>query len=129
MPIQVSWGNPEKTIVHSVFSEEWTLEEAHNMIDDMHKLTSSVDYTVHSILDFTTSKTSPTRILSMGQHIEKRKVPNTGVAVIVKANNFIKAIAQLVTKMFVRNTNTYFADSLEEAYQIIQKYEQSSTKS
>ncbi|MBZ0289918.1 MAG: hypothetical protein K8I30_20005 [Anaerolineae bacterium] len=128
MAIEVFWGNPEQTIVCSRFGEMWTLEDTHQMIDDMHALTSSVTHTVHTILDFTDSRVSPTRLLSSGNHIEKRSVPNSGISVIVKANGFVKAMAQLITKMFIKDVKVFFVDSLDDAYNIIEQYEAAHVK-
>jgi hypothetical protein len=128
MPIVVTWGNPEKTIIVSAFNGEWMLEDSHNMIDEMYKMTSSVTHTVHVVLDFTNSLSSPAKMLSSGSHIEKRKSSNSGVSIIVKANGFIKAITQLIMKLFVSNGKLYFVDTLDEAYQIVAQYEQTSVK-
>jgi hypothetical protein len=128
VPITVSWGNPQKTIIHSSLNEAWTLEESHTMIDEMYALTSSVSYTVHVILDFTRSQSSPAKLLTTGSHIEKRKVPNSGISVIVKANGFLKAISQLVMKLFVNNGKLYFVDTVAEAYKIIEQHEQTQVK-
>ena len=128
MPIVVSWGNPEKTVLEAAFNEAWTLEDSHNMIDEMYKMTSSVDHTVHVIMDFTRSQSSPAKLLSAGNHIEKRASPNSGVSVIVKANAFMKAITQLIMKMFVSNGKLYFVNTLDEAYQAIAEYEQTQVK-
>jgi hypothetical protein len=127
MPINVSWGNLEKTVVYTEFVENWTLEDNHNMIDAMYALNSSVSHTVHNILDFTRSTSSPARLLTSGNHIEKRSVSNTGISVIVKANGFVKAMAQLIMKMFVSNQKLYFVDTLAEAYDIIAQHEQAET--
>src|SRR5689334_13723089 len=124
MPIEVSWGNPEKTVVYTALKEIWTLEDNHNMIDDMYKLTTSVTHTVHIMLDFTTSQSSPAKLLTSGNHIEKRKADNTGISVIIKANGFVKAMAQLMMKMFLKDSKLFFADTREEAFQIIEQYEQ-----
>ncbi len=124
MSIQVAWGNPEKTIALSTFGESWTVEEAHQMIEDMYALTTSVDHTVHTVLDFSQSRSSPTKLMSTGQHVQKRQVPNSGVSVVVKANSFLKAISQVIMKVFVKDQQFFFADSLDEAYRIIAKYEQ-----
>ena len=129
MPIVVSWGNSEKTVVESAFNEAWTLEDGHNMIDEIHAMTSSVDHTVHVIMDFTRSQSSPAKMLSAGNHIEKRASANSGLSIIVKANAFMKAITQLIMKMFVSNGKLYFVDTLDEAYEIIADYEQTRVKS
>ena len=36
MPIDLFWGDPQQTILHSQFGETWTLEAYHNAIDQMH---------------------------------------------------------------------------------------------
>jgi hypothetical protein len=128
MPIAVAWGDVSKTIIVSTFKGEWTLEDSHNMIDEMYQLTSSVNHIVHVVLDFTDSLSSPAKMLSSGSHIEKRSSPNSGLSVIVKANGFIKAISQLIMKLFVRNGKLYFVDTVDEAYQIIAQYGQTQIK-
>ncbi len=128
MPIEVSWGNPQKTIIHSAFNQTWTLEDGHNMIDEMYKLTSSVNHRVHVIIDFSNSQSSPAKLLTAGNHIEKRSSPNMGISVIVKANGFLRAMSQLIMKMFVKNQKLYFVDTLDEARKIIAQYEQVSVK-
>ena len=128
MPITVSWGNPEKTAVYAVFGENWTLEEAHTMIDEMYALTSSVNHTVHTIMDFTDSHSSPAKLLTTGRHIENRTVPNSGVSVIVKANAFMKTMSQVITRLFLKETPMYFAESREEAFQIIERHERVNAK-
>ena len=128
MPIQVSWGNPQQTIIHSAFNQTWTLEDGHNMIDEMYKLTSSVSHPVHVIIDFTNSQSSPAKLLTIGNHIQKRSTPNMGISIIVKANGFLRAISQLIMKMFVKNQKLYFVNTLDEARKIIEQYEQASVK-
>src|SRR5690349_8150109 len=110
MPIDVSWGNPEKTIVVSAFNGEWSLEDSHNMIDEIYKMNSSVTHTVHVVMDFTRSLSSPAKMLSSGNHIEKRSSENSGISIIVKANGFIKAMTQLIMKLFVKEGKLYFVD-------------------
>ena len=127
MPVQVSWGNPQKTIIHAVFGEAWTLEEYHAMIDDIHKLVTSVDHTVHIISDFSANRVSPAKMLSAGRHVENRKTPNSGINIIVNAGSFLKAMAQVSMRLFLKDVKIAFADSLQDAYRIIEQYEQANT--
>jgi hypothetical protein len=128
MPIQVSWANAEKTVVLCVFSENWTLDEFHDMVDEMHSLISSVNHTVHSISDFSSSKTSPAKLLSVGRHVENKSSGNMGINISVGANAFLKAITNVAQRMFLKDTELYFADSLEHAYHIITKHEQARSR-
>jgi hypothetical protein len=124
MPIKSEWGNPQKTIIHSVFGETWTLDEYHAMIDTMHKMVVSVDHPVHFISDFSKSKASPAKLLSTGRHVENTMTQNSGINVIVNANGFLKALANVSQRMFLKDVQLYFADSVEEAYQIVEKHDQ-----
>ena len=127
MPIQTEWGNPQKTVIHSVFGETWTLDEYHAMIDTMHKMVISVDHPVHFISDFSSSKASPAKLLSTGRHVENTMTENSGINVIVNANGFLKAMASVSQKLFLKDVKIYFADSMEEAYQIIGRYDRANT--
>jgi hypothetical protein len=129
MPIQVSWSNPQHSVIRAEYGEIWSLEDAHAMIDQMYELTTSVDHTVHSIMDFTHSHSSPAKLLSMGRHIENRKPANSGITVIVNASSFLKAMTQVSMRLFLKDMKVYFADSLEEAYQIIERHEKANVKS
>ncbi len=130
MPITNTWGNPEKTIIFTVFDGNWTLEDYHTMIDEMHTMVLSVDQTVHFISDFSTSTSSPAKLLSSGRHMENTKTKKqTGISVAINANGFLKAIAGVAQKMFLKDTKMYFAKTVEEAYQIIEKQTQAHARS
>ena len=123
MAITNEWGNPEKTVIYTVFDGTWTLEEYHGMIDEMHKMVLSVDHTVHFISDFTKSKSSPAKLLSTGRHMENTKASRkTGISVAINADGFLKAIANVAQKMFLKDTKMYFSKSVEEAYKIVETY-------
>jgi hypothetical protein len=128
MPIQVEWGNTQKTIIHSTFSESWTLDEYHGMIDAMHKLVITVDHPVHFVSDFSNSKASPAKLLSTGRHVENTMTENSGINVVVNASGFLKAMANVSQKLFLKDVQIYFADSIEEAHQLIAQHEQANTR-
>ncbi|MFN8374461.1 MAG: hypothetical protein U0694_16485 [Anaerolineae bacterium] len=127
MPIQVSWGTPEKNVILCEFNGIWSLTDYHNMIDEMHVLMTSVDHTVHSISDFTNNSVSPAQLFSTGRHVDSRKTVNTGINVMVKANPFLKALTPMYSKMFLKDIKVYFTDTLAEAFQMIQTHEQAKT--
>ena len=61
MPIKVSWDNPQKSIIRSVFDEVWTLDDYHKMIDDMHRLSPRTSYfetlkSIVALLDYKPNK-------------------------------------------------------------------------
>ena len=127
MPIRVSWGTPEKNIILCEFEGIWSLTDYHNMIDAMHVLMTSVDHTVHSISDFTKNGVSPAQLFSTGRHVDSRKTANTGINVMVKANPFLKALTPMYKKMFLKDIQVYFTDTIAEAMELIQKHEHART--
>lgn len=128
MPIHTSWASAENTILLSEFGESWTLDDFHNMVDEMHRLISSADHPVHLISDFSRSKVSPAKLLSVGRHVENKSSANMGISVSVGANAFIKALTTVAQRMFLKDSQLYFADTLEEAFQIIAQHEQVGVK-
>ena len=124
MPIHVSWANEQQTIIHTIYDGVWTLSDFHATVDTMYDLATSVDHTVHFILDFRASNSSPAKFFSAGRHVENKKAPNTGISVIVGANSFLNAMLRMAEKLFLRDFSIHPADTLEEAEEIIRKYEQ-----
>jgi hypothetical protein len=80
-------------------------------------------YTVHIISDFSRSRSSPTKLLSTGAHIEARTATNTGINVIVGLKSFLKSMLQVAQRLYLTDTQIYLANSIEDAYQIIQQYQ------
>ena len=123
MPIHVHWDNPEKTVIHCEYEPKWTLEEFHAMIDESYKLMTSVNHTVHLISNFTKSRAVPSRMLSIGGHVEKANPPNTGLSIIVGAGSFVKALIEIASKTFLRDKNLYAVKTIDEAYAIIKQHQ------
>lgn len=122
MPIELFWGNSEQTVLYAQFGETWTLEEFHTLIDEMYEMISAARHTVHIINDFSRSRSSPNRLLSLGPHIERRKAINTGIHIIIGATAFLKSMIHAAQRMYLTDSRIYLVNSVDEAYQIIQEY-------
>jgi hypothetical protein len=125
MPIDLFWGDPQQTILHAQFGETWTLDEFHTAIDEMYVMISAMPHTVHIVNDFSHNRSLPSRLLSVGSHVENRKAINTGINIIVGATAFIKSILQAAQRTYLNEIEIYLANSVEEAYQIIQQHHRS----
>lgn len=123
MAIQVSWANAEQTIIHTIYHGEWTLDDFHIGIDETYALTTSVQHTVHFISDFRESKSTPTKLLSAGRHVDNKKTANMGVSVMVGTNAFMKALVGLGRKLFLSDFNLHLVNTIEEAYAVIQAHD------
>ena len=121
VPIRVEWGNPEKTILKEIIEGEWTLADIYGMLDAADKLISQVPHRVDIIADMSSARFSKSNLLSTLGRIERRRPTNTGMIVAVKANTYLKAMAELARKVApTALVNVQFADTLEQAQEILQ---------
>ena len=120
MPIRVEWGNPEKTVLMEIVEGEWTLADIYGMLDEANKLISAVPHRVDIIADMTHARFSKSNLLSALSRAERRHPSNTGTVVAVKANSYLKAVAELARKVAPKAlTNLQFVDDLEQAYGLL----------
>lgn len=119
MPIEISWGDPQQTILYCQFGEMWTLDEQRTVIDEMYRLISAMPHTVHIINDFTLSRFTPPRMLSIGPYIESHRAVNTGINIVVGATVFIKSILQAAQRMYLINIEMHMVNTVEEAYAML----------
>lgn len=123
MPIEVRWGNSDKTVIISKHVANWTLQEYYAMIEETFAMITGVAHTVHFIADFTDSSMAPSQILSTGPHVQKRSAPNTGITVVVGGAGFIKALINVARKVFLSNMQIFMSNTIAEAYAIIEQHE------
>jgi len=125
MPYRVFWDSEEETIVHHTLDEQWTVMDYLNGLRDTHLLMNEKPYTVHVIVDLTTSKGYPTNLLSMHRTVESSVPNNQGVVVGVKVGMYLTTLIGVVSKFAPKATkNLYFTNSVEEAHAIIKQHEQ-----
>lgn len=123
MPIEVRWGNPDKTIVGCKHAASWTLHEYYAMIEEAYLMITSVGHTVHFIEDFTDCSMAPSQILSAGPHVKRRSAPNTGITFVVGGAGFIKALLNVARKVFLANMLIYLTNTIAEGYAMIEQHE------
>lgn len=120
MPIRVEWANPEKTILLEIVEGEWTLKDAYNLLDEVYHRMAEVPHRVDIIADMTQSHFSRQNIFSTFNHLQRRSSPNAGIIVVVRANAYVKSIADLARKIAPRGlAKIQFVDTMEEAYAVI----------
>jgi hypothetical protein len=124
MPAIVGWENAEKTIIRQQLTGDWTFEEYTNSAKETQMLTGSVAHTVHVIIDFTETKSYPTKMLSVGSSLDRNLPANQGVVVVIQVPAYIRALFEVMGKLYPKVTqNSFEANSLEEAHAIIRKHE------
>ncbi|MBI1282122.1 MAG: hypothetical protein GC179_28605 [Anaerolineaceae bacterium] len=125
MGIVVQWDNAEQTVIHFVYSGQWTFGDLFDVMQDARVLMDSVDHPVHGIIDLRDSKLMPNGVLSLGRIVTMRKHHNQGKSIIVGANGFARTLYDVYRKVY-RTTfdeSSYaFASSLDEARQMLNDY-------
>lgn len=121
MPIRLEWGNPEHSILLEIVEGEWTLVEVYQMLDDIYDMIIGLPHRVDIIADMSHAKFSTTNLLSALGHVQRRQPPNAGMLVVVRANSYLRSIADIARKVAPKALiEIRFVDSLEEAYAEIQ---------
>lgn len=120
MGIHTRWDDAAHTILICEFDANWSLSDFHTMVDEVYVMMNSVNYRVYLIHDFSKSRVSPRQWLSTGSHIEKRQSQNSAETVVIGASTFVKTMLNIAQKLFLKNIRVDMADTLPEAYKIIE---------
>jgi hypothetical protein len=121
--IRAVWDNDEKTIVRHVYEGKWTLEEYYNLIGEHRIMLNDVDYTVDIINDLRIAGPVPGGLASAIRYAARNAPANEGINVIVGANEYVKALIDLVNKTTGTDvTEVNHVATIEEAYTLIADY-------
>ena len=122
MPVNVEWGNEEKSII--IGTSEWpmTWEEMQAGWQKATGMIRSVPYPVHMILIGKTSRFPQGNILSNLQNIIREIPPNLGLAIMVTDNRFQEIINSILFKITPRlNKTGHVVPTLDAAYKLIER--------
>ena len=127
MPIDVFWDDGEKTIIRARFVGDWTWTEYHAANAQMMQMATEIDHLFDVISDLTESNGLPAGNLlaeiGRGHNIT---APNQRSTVTVQIPKIVKTLRPIIVQI-TRNDNRFQADSLEEAYAIIEAVRNTST--
>jgi hypothetical protein len=120
MPIELTWYNPERTIIFQKNSGTYTLEDLHTSISGIYKMLETVDHPVDLIVDFTNVKMDLRNPLSARSHWEKASHPNGRSMIIINPPMFAKAILQIGQQIAPHAvSNFHYVTTVEEAMTIV----------
>jgi hypothetical protein len=126
--IELLWDNPERTIIRFVFKPGWGWIDLYRSFEQSNTMAGTVNHMVHEILDIRNASLLPNGGLTQFKKIYANpKHPNTGRTVIVGANSFIKALANMGIKLSSVSDDHWdmlFANSLEHAYELLNSAQQ-----
>ncbi|MEZ4669958.1 MAG: hypothetical protein R3E39_18805 [Anaerolineae bacterium] len=120
----IRWDNDAKTVVFQGYTAPAVKGDLYHLASESAEMLKSLDHTVHLIIDETAIKLTLTS--ADIKFLEKNVPPNQGaVVMIVTPDNLkYKQMVQDISKMFAPKAfdKPYFATSLEEARELLQKY-------
>ncbi|MEO8610484.1 MAG: hypothetical protein ABI690_21485 [Chloroflexota bacterium] len=123
MPHQISWDNPDKTVVLQVYTDAPSKDDLYQLAEKSAAMLSTISHTVHLILD----ERKINLILSAADmsYLQKQTPKNQGVVVMLVDPSTIPyktAIHNLGQRLGLRTfSQPYFANSIEEARSILQQ--------
>jgi hypothetical protein len=125
MGIRVQWDNDDKTIVRWDFDGPWKWDDYFVAQLESNRLLDSVDHLVDIIGNIQKSRLLPPSAVSVYRSSLKSAAPNLGLIVLVGSSSFVRQMVNIFMKLFRfkgPGTDFRFADSEEEARQIIAEY-------
>ena len=124
MPASVCWDNEQKTIIRQRLFGDWTFEDYMMSLGELQCLTASMPHTVNVIVDYTESKSYPRKIIAAAQRLNRNFPVNEGIVMIVQGPPYINAAFEVIFKLYPRlSQNIHHVDSLDAAYEAIDRYE------
>jgi hypothetical protein len=126
MPIVPIWDNDEKTIVRHIFQGHWSIEEIRVSARMAWQMMHTVEHPVHAILDMREGDILPSGgVLAQTSRIATNRPKNAGVIILITRNPIVRTLGKAFRAAYGRfhpNLRFYFADTIEDAYQLIREH-------
>ncbi len=123
MSIKLFWDNPEQNIIRQEFSGRWTSDEYVQSVFTMYDMMRTVPHRVHIIVDMTRTEGFTTRMLAAAPRFHEKLPDNRGLTVGISIPRHLVTIVRVATRVYPRlGRYLHFTDTLDGAYQIIEKY-------
>jgi hypothetical protein len=122
MPITTWWYETQQPVAVSRFDGDWVWGDFWQAMEDFTAMVKAVDGPVHLAIDMSTNKTVPGDAIQVGQRAFKQlaAMKNLQLMVFVNCNAYEDAIVRALVLLFPDfNRKVVFADSLEEALQVL----------
>ena len=125
MPIQISWDNPQKTASLWQFEGRWTWADFYDAQQQHRALIQGRDDQIDVIADLSNSPSLPANAFSRYKNARVNTGTHLGIIVLVGANLFVRSMVSVFARLNpVLGQEFFFADSIEEARQILYGDEQ-----
>jgi hypothetical protein len=120
VPLDVSWGDDQKTYTIFKFSGKWTWDEYHAGVQTGVSLIKDIPYNVNILLDMTECNLFPNNMLSHFGASMQRPPRDFDLAVIATTSGFVQAFASIIDKVYgKKGTRFKVVKTLDEAHAIL----------
>ena len=122
MPIRVFLDDNNKTLIRSIFTDEWDWEAFNLATRRIIELASPVDYAVDLLTDLTNTSTFPPgEALSHILKLRKNRPPNLRTIVVVNPGADVVSYMTLANRVDkFSHKLSYRVNTLEEAYKLLE---------
>lgn len=126
MAIEVRWLDDTKTIVHSIYQSNWTIQDLDSAVEQINCLIRSQSHPVYVISEMPHGKLTPPRDLLLSLRDYERAIPpNFALSVVVGGGAFAQAFDSILLRIVPRiGQTTRFTDSIPAACAIINAHQQ-----
>lgn len=119
MSITVNWSDEQKSELIYHIQGKWTWDELFAAIDEATHLLDTINHRVNLIIDVSESLFMPPLSVANLRRVANAPTmshPNTGLLILVGANQFIKIMFQVFSRLFPHAASRYrLIDTIENA--------------
>src|SRR5690349_17107173 len=94
MPVQFEWNEPQKRTIRYTFQGKWTWDEVYEAFKTSWEEAAELNHVVDSISDMSNAMFVPPSAMTHIRALGQKRPQNTGVMVIVGANNYVRMVMQ-----------------------------------
>lgn len=121
MTIDVSWGNPERTVIRMDFAGDWTYDEVLVVLDGIADMLDAIQHPAITIIDMRSVKFAPNISLSIYRRLAVSRFmnhPNLRVVCLLGVQTYVRMLAITFSKLFPEAYRKFrMVETVEEALQ------------
>ncbi len=123
MAIEVSWGNPERTVIRMDFAADWTYDEVFVALDDIADMLDAIQHPAITVADMSSSKFAPNISLNVYRRVAESRFlnhPNLSVLCLMGVQTYVRMLVVTFSKLFPKAYRKFrMVETVEEALQYI----------
>ena len=121
MMLEVEWHNAEQTIIYVKFLIGWQWSDLHDAVKEVHALIETVEHEVYVIADMLDTRTLPDNATAHFGSLSIKLHSRMKLLIDVTDSMFVRIMTSMFQKLQPTGKNVVIANSLEEAFSIIEK--------